>query len=260
VKIPVSVFYVVKNEADRLPLSIQSVREWVDEIVVVDSGSQDETCSVAKQCGADKILFNEWVGYGQQKRFAESRCTHKWLMNLDADEEISPDLKTNIISIFSEGDPKECAYRFKIRNMCSFEKKPSWVATVKTPIRLYDRTQASFRDDPVHDSVVVDELISDRRMVCLKGDVYHRSMRDLNHKISKMNHYSDLQAEKLFREGRYPSVLRVLVEGPVSFFKAYFSRRYFAYGLHGYIVALIWSSGRVARLAKARELRKVQTR
>lgn len=252
-RIPVSVFYIVKNEAVRLPISVRSVREWVDEVVVVDSGSSDATCVVAKQYGADKVLFNEWAGYGRQKRFAEDQCKHKWLINLDADEEISSPLKDEIINLFSQGEPDAPAYRFRIRNMYCFERKPSWAAGMKDPIRLYDKTKARFRNDPVHDSVIFNEATPDQHAVCLKGDVFHRSIDSLSHKWEKINIYSEAQAEKMYLEGRCPSACRILLEGPASFLKAYFLRKHFAYGVHGYAVALIWATGRVLRLAKARE-------
>jgi glycosyltransferase involved in cell wall biosynthesis len=98
-KLPISVFIIAKNEADRINKPILSVIDWVDEVIVIDSGSTDGTQELAKTLGA-KVIYNEWQGYGQQKIFGEKQCRNKWLLNIDADEEISPELAEEIQEIF----------------------------------------------------------------------------------------------------------------------------------------------------------------
>jgi len=86
---PISVYIVAKNEADRIGRAVRSVVQWVDEVIVVDSGSEDATVLVASEAGA-RVLYHAWPGYGPQKRFGEDQCRNEWLLNLDADEEVSP--------------------------------------------------------------------------------------------------------------------------------------------------------------------------
>ncbi|CAA9321253.1 MAG: Possible glycosyltransferase 2 fused to TPR-repeat domain, partial [uncultured Microvirga sp.] len=93
--LPISIFLIARNEADRIGDVIRAVRDLSDDIVVVDSGSTDGTQSVAEALGA-RVIFNPWKGFGPQKRFAEEQCRHEWLLNLDADEVVPPKLKAEI--------------------------------------------------------------------------------------------------------------------------------------------------------------------
>ena len=101
--LPLSVFIIAKNEADRIGETIRAVRDLTDDLVVVDSGSTDGTQDVAEELGA-RVIFNAWPGYGPQKRFAEEQCRHDWLLNLDADEVVPPDLAAEIAALFAAGD------------------------------------------------------------------------------------------------------------------------------------------------------------
>ncbi len=98
--VPISVFIITKNEGDRIGQVIKAASQIASEILVIDSGSSDDTCKIALKLGAS-VLFNEWKGYGPQKIFAESRCKNKWILNIDADEELSPELCDEIKEIFS---------------------------------------------------------------------------------------------------------------------------------------------------------------
>jgi glycosyltransferase involved in cell wall biosynthesis len=101
-KLPISCFIIAKNEADRIARTIRSVRSWVDEVVVVDSESSDETVAVARQEGA-RVVTHPWLGFGGQKRFAEDQCRNDWLFNIDADEVVTGDLQIEIVKLFENG-------------------------------------------------------------------------------------------------------------------------------------------------------------
>lgn len=120
-RLPISVFITTKNEGDRLPKAINSVSEWVDEILVVDSGNEDDTVQVATDLGADKVIFNQWRGYGPQKVFAEQRCHNNWVLSIDADKEISQLLRDEIITTF-ETHPVEAAFILQIPPPYTFPK------------------------------------------------------------------------------------------------------------------------------------------
>jgi glycosyltransferase involved in cell wall biosynthesis len=253
-KLPISVFIIAKDEADRIPKPILSVIDWVEEVIVIDSGSIDKTVEVANSLGA-KTVFNVWKGYGPQKVYGENLCKNKWLLNIDADEEITPELRDEIISLFANDQPPLTAYKIVIKDMDRFAKKTSRFAPMHNQIRLYNLDNAGFKDSTVHDSVVLKPGHAGS-IGQLKGTMNHRTFRSYAHAVEKINRYSGMQAEDMFRRGRRPSALRLIVEPCFAFLKGYFIKRNWLRGMDGFVEAIIYAFGRTLRLAKARELWK----
>ena len=251
-KLPISVFIITKNEADRVATTIKSVRDWVDEIIVVDSGSTDGTMDVAKSAGVDKVMFNEWNGYGAQKIFSEAQCKNNWILNLDADEEISPALRAEILAEFANGMPDENhAYNLRCKITMAHQTEPSRFAFVNAPIRLYNSKTAGFRNSTVHDAVVVQGNVTLKKF---KNVVYHRSFRSIEHMVEKLNDYSTMQAAEMFEHRKEFSALRGVLEPHLMFLKFYILRRHFVYGFFGLVVSRNYAHYRFLRLAKLSEL------
>lgn len=250
----ISVFIITKDEADRVPLAIKSVQGWVDEIIVIDSGSTDNTVNVAKELGAT-VVYNEWKGYGPQKVFGELLCRNKWLLNIDADEEISPELRDEIIKEFENDSQKYKAYSIAITDVNRFSSKVGLFASKHVQTRLYHKDYAGFKDSTVHDSVVLKEGVNEK-IHQFKNIALHRSFRSYSHAVAKINYYSTMQAEDMFARGRRPSLLRIIIEPFISFLKGYFVKRHCFLGVEGFIEGIIYAFARTLRLAKARELWK----
>ncbi|MEP3428927.1 MAG: glycosyltransferase family 2 protein [Roseibium sp.] len=249
-RLALSVFIISKNEADRIPLTIQSVIDWVDEVIVIDSGSNDETVAVAEKLGA-KVIVNDWPGYGQQKRFGEDQCQNDWLLNLDADEEVTPDLASEIKARFEDKSYRQAdCWRIMIRDMFAHEDRPAPWAYGYHQIRLYDRRKGRFSQSPVHDTVRPED---GAKIADLNGIVAHRSIRSLEFQVGKYNRYSDMQVDDMRTRGRKLSKSRLVTEFPISFFKGYFIRRYWRYGWWGFILAINYAHARFLRVAKAYE-------
>lgn len=251
-KLPISVFIIAKNEADRIDKPILSTLNWVDEVIVIDSGSTDGTVEKSRSLGA-RVEYHEWQGYGPQKIYGESLCANHWILNLDADEEISPTLQTEIQSLFKHGEPPCVAYRLDIRILLRFGISPHPFAPSNEPIRLYNAKHAGFKDSTVHDSVVLHDNASQTIGQC-KHKVIHRCFRSYEHMVSKINFYSTMQAKDRFAKGKNPSRLRILVEPLAAFVKSFILRRYCFYGIDGVIHSIVYAFGRTLRLAKTREL------
>jgi glycosyltransferase involved in cell wall biosynthesis len=249
-RLPLSVFIIAKNEADRIPAAIKSAIDWADEVIVIDSGSTDGTVTVAEELGA-KVIYHDWPGYGLQKRFGEDQCRNDWLLNLDADEEITPELASEIQNKFADGSYQDAdAWRIMIRDIFAHESSPAPWAYGFHQIRLYDRRKGRFSDSTVHDTVRPKDgaELSD-----LNGIMAHRSDRSLEFQVAKYNRYSDMQVADMQARGRHLPRLRLLTEFPVSFLKGYFIRRYRKYGWWGVILAINYAHGRFLRVAKAYE-------
>ncbi len=254
-KIPISVFIIAKNEADRIPVVIRAVRDWVDEVIVIDSGSSDDTVSVSEMLGA-RVVFNAWSGYGPQKVFGERLCRNRWLLNLDADEEISSSLADEIHQLFASTEPPCSAYTLPILPLYPFQENGHPWTAFHHPVRLYRKDMAGFKDEAVHDSVVVHE----GRVGHLKGMVLHRSFRSLAHHVEKVNGYSNAQSEVLAKRGRDPGLLLLLLTPLLAFFKQYILRREFVNGIDGIVVSHMYAFQRFIRLAKTRERQRLARR
>jgi glycosyltransferase involved in cell wall biosynthesis len=255
---PISAFIITKNEETRLSKAILSIKDLVDEIIVIDSGSTDGTVALAKSLGA-KTIYNEWAGYVAQKSFGENLCKHKWILNIDADEELSKDLKAEIESIFaSKQEDKFKAYRINFVIMHRKDSKPRFLAPSNRFIRLYRRDFASFGNSvgfTTRDAVTLNDVEKETQNVrILSGPAFHYSGVSIEQLVSKANFYSSEQAKDMLKNGRKPSKLRTYSEFFIHFFKSFFIRRYFVFGYHGFVDSLIFAFARFLRLSKAREL------
>jgi glycosyltransferase involved in cell wall biosynthesis len=249
----ISVFIITKNEADRIAQIIGAVKKIADEILIIDSGSNDKTCEIALQEGA-KVMFNEWQGYGQQKIFGENQCRNKWILNIDADEEVSVELCDEITKIFSQKiDDKIAGFRVKIVNKFRFEDRPHKWAYYYNQLRLYNKELAGFKNSSVHDSVEIKNHNS-VKIEQLKNIIYHQSFRSYSHWLEKINSYSQMQAQDAFKKGKNVSIAKVFLTTILAFFKAFFLRRYFIYGCNGLIYSFIFAFSRFAKAIKIREL------
>lgn len=252
VKIPLSVTIITKNEEDRILESINAIKDIVDEVIIVDSGSDDETCSIALKAGA-KVSYNKWSGYGEQKIFAENQCRNDWVLNLDADEITSPELKKEILQLFlNKKHNRFYAFRVRIVNKFRFEKKPKKYAYYYNQIRLYNKKFAGFKDSAVHDSVILHGS-NNKKVGQLKNIVFHQSFRSFSHWIEKINSYSSMQSVDSFKKGKEPSYTKILLSPIFAFLKAYLVRRYFIYGADGIIYSKIYAFSRFTKLIKTRE-------
>ncbi len=248
--LPLSVFIIAKDEADRIEKTIESVSGWVDEVIVIDSGSVDDTVAVATKRGA-RVVHNDWPGYGPQKRFGEDQCRNDWLLNLDADEEVTPALASELKEMFASGSYKQAGgWRIMIRDVYAHEERPAPWAYGYHQIRLYDRHQGRFSESTVHDTVRPN---TDTVIKSVKQIIAHRSIRSLDFQVGKYNRYSNMQVADLRARSRRLPKRRLLTEFPAAFLKAYFVRRYRKYGWWGLILSVNYAHARFLRVAKAYE-------
>ncbi|KZL15751.1 Glycosyl transferase family 2 [Pseudovibrio axinellae] len=249
-RIPLSVFIIAKNEEDRIGRTISNCIDWADEVIVIDSGSTDQTVNVAQRLGA-RVLHNDWPGYGLQKRFGEDQCRHDWILNLDADEVATDELKDEILDLFQTSViASHDFWTVNIYDVWAHEETAVKHAYAYKQIRLYRKSIGRFSASAVHDTVRPPQ---NARLGVLKGRVEHRSIRSLAFQYDKMNRYSSMQVKEMHGRGRHLPKSRLLYEFPMAFLKGYLIRRYYQYGWWGLIASTNYATGRYMRLAKSIE-------
>lgn len=256
-KIPLSVFIIAQDEADRIVKVIESVVDWVDEVIVIDSGSKDDTVQVSKKAGA-RVIYNPWPGYGQQKRFGEEQCRNSWVLNLDADEVLSDEVKDDIQELFRDAPPKSTyGYRLNIYTVVPHAPHRHRGLPKFSPVRLYNTSYGRYSPHYVHDRVEIKDDYVEHKP--LKGYVHHYSIRNISHLISKLNSYSDQQIKTFKSRSKLSLGLRLIIEFPFNFIRYYFFRRLFLSGMYGFIMAMIYAFFRFEKIAKAYERELNQT-
>jgi glycosyltransferase involved in cell wall biosynthesis len=227
---------------------------WVDEIVVVDSGSTDDTVAVCRELGASVHETADWPGYGPQKNRALALAGGEWIVSLDADEWMSPALREEIGRAIAAPDAK-AAYAIPRRSsFCGrFMRHSGWWPDYVT--RLYRRGAARFSDDRVHERLIVDGATGR-----LREPILHEAITDLDQMLTKMNQYSSVSARMRHEEGRRGSLASALAHGGWTFFRTYVLRLGFLDGREGFMLAVANAEGSYYRYLKlmmlAREKRR----
>lgn len=225
---------ITLNEADNIRAACESV-EWADEILVVDSESIDATRDLAAACGA-RVLTNPWPGFAKQKQFAVEKAKHDWIFSLDADERVSPELRTSIADL-SRQDESSVAPGYRIARrayyMGRWIRGGGWYPDYQ--LRLFDRRRGHWRDRIVHESVTMDP---GARVGTLPGDILHYSMRDPEHHRRMIEErYAPLGARQMLRDGKHTSKIQMATAGPFAFVRSYLLKGGFRDGAAGLTIA-----------------------
>jgi glycosyltransferase involved in cell wall biosynthesis len=244
---PLSAVLITRNAAAVLAPCLESLA-FADEIVVVDSGSSDGTAEIARRYGA-RLVQKEWLGFGRQKQYAVDQARHDWVLCLDADETVSPELAASIQAALAR--PVSPVYRMPRRNrflgrwLSHGEGYPDW-----SP-RLFNRMNARWSDDLVHEKVLYAVTPG-----TLQGDLMHDSSDDLTAYLERQNRYTTLAARQAYELGRSAGFFHLLMSPVVRFFKFYVFRLGFLDGMPGLVHISIGCMNSYLKYAKLIELRK----
>jgi glycosyltransferase involved in cell wall biosynthesis len=237
-----SVVVITKNEAFNLTQCLASVT-FADELVVVDSGSTDNTVQIAQSFDARILQTSDWPGFGIQKNRAVDLSTHEWILSIDADERIGPDLREEILQAIAA--PSHTVYALNRRSSyCGQTMNHSgWYPD--PVVRLFKRGAARFSDDLVHESLRTSAPIG-----MLHGAMPHLSFRDLESVLDKVNRYSTAGAQSLAMKGKHASLGKALLHGFWAFFRTFIVRRGFLDGRMGLVLAISNAEGTYYRYLK----------
>ena len=242
--IKVSVYIICKNEEKHIKRVLESVKEFT-EIIIVDSGSIDNTLEIAKNY-TDNIYHQEWMGFAKQKEYARSLCSNEWVLNLDADEELTIELKNEIISTINENKVDGLNIKISSLYLGKFNSEKS---KFNRRIRFFRKDLGYYPEKLVHESIIVNGKIKKA-----KGFIYDYGTIDLKTHLDKINAYSSLRAEEKFEKNKKSSLLKLLFVFPLAFFKSYIIKRSFLNGTRGFIAAMNNSFYAYLKEAKLYEL------
>lgn len=240
----VSVTIITRNEADRLGRALESVR-WADDIVVLDSGSTDGTESVARRYTDRFYVRDDWQGYGIQKQRALELALGDWVLSLDADEAATPELRQALEDVTAVDDDI-AAYNVARLNhyLGAWFGTRGWHREWKS--RLLRRERVRFRDDVVHENVIINGPV--RRLE--RGALLHWPYRDMQHHLEKINQYTTLSAVQQYERGRRSGPVRALAHGTAGFTKQYLLEGGFLYGRAGLTAAAMGGTHAFLKHAK----------
>ncbi len=243
--IKLSLIIIAKNEESQISKFLESVK-WVDEIIVLDSGSTDKTVSICKEF-TPHVFETDWQGFGIQKQRALEKATGDWVLSMDADEIISPQLRAEIEHAINQNQfdafllPRLSSYCGK------FIKHGGWYPDYI--LRLFRREIARFTDDIIHEHAVVEGKIGK-----LTAPILHESYSDFSEVLEKVNSYSTLQAQKLASHDVKSSLSKAIFRALWKFIQTYFVKAGFLDGMHGLMLAISSAEGVYYKYLKLLEL------
>jgi len=228
----ISLCLITLNEEQNLPRCLKSCADLADEIVVLDSGSSDGTEKIARQFGA-RWQHQDWLGFVGQKNKALSLARHPWVFSLDADEELSSELRDEI-KLLKEIEPADDRSGFSVPRCVLYEGR--WIRHgdwyPDRLVRLFRRERAKFTGGKVHE-----RLEADGRIVPLRGELYHHSFRDAADHWARCREYARLWAETQHEAGQSASVIAPCTHALYRWFRGYVLRRGFLDGKQGWRIA-----------------------
>lgn len=240
--LPLSVVIVACNEAERIGRALASV-QWADDIVVVDSGSTDGTQAICLEYGA-RVIHHAWDGFIGQKNFAVTQARNEWVLNLDADEEISSPLRTSIEQTLAT-EPPVRGYQIA---RCAFYlgrwiRHSGWYPDYR--VRLWDRRHGRFGGYEPHADVKLDS-----RPGRLRGDILHYPYRDISDNLRRIDSYTTAMAGAFLAQGRHAHLWPLLVHPPWTFLRKYILQGGFLDGFPGLVIAGLSACSVFAKYAK----------
>jgi len=232
-----SVTIIAQDEADRIEPCLQSVANWADEIIVLDSGSSDNTVEIARRY-TDKVFETDWPGYGPQKQRALEKANCDWVLSIDADERVSPELRHDIDAALTD-NPEYVGYRTPWA-VIVYGHRMDFGRSARAPRRLFKREGARFTDAQVHEHVV----LAPGKKGTLEGRLYHYTHRNYGHALQKSAKYAWLGGQKRFAAGKWGGGLPVAaLRSAWNFILIYFLRLGFLDGPVGFVVAVTYAQG-----------------
>lgn len=229
-----SAVIIAKDEQAVIGRCLAALAGWADEIVVViDRASSDDTAKIARSYPT-RVVVSDWLGFGRQKQLALDSAGGAWVLSIDADEVVTPELREEIDRLLA-GDPRHAGYRIR-RSIQAFNRRLDHGECGQAPLRLFRREGSRFTESAVHETVRVPG-----RVGRLRSRLLHYSIRDLGHQMDKLNRYAWLWAHERHRRGKRAGLGSAVAHGLWSFVEVYLLRLGILDGRLGLTLALLQS-------------------
>lgn len=229
----ISTVIIAQNEEECISKAIRSCLSFSDEIVLVDSGSQDATVRIAENLGC-RVYFHEWMGYAVQRNFGAEKASYAWIFFIDADEVVDEQLAQALLNWKQQ--PQLEANAFSALRIGDFWGK--WLdARPESHTRLYNKTVFQIKDVLVHEGPNVGQ----EQVIRLPGVIWHYGFRDISDLIIRFNRYTDLDAQQAHRTGSRFNWIRLLLKPPAKFFQQYVWYGMYRQGMAGFTLSILWS-------------------
>ncbi|MEX2663276.1 MAG: glycosyltransferase family 2 protein [Vicinamibacterales bacterium] len=238
-----TVTVITYNEAAHIQDALDSVA-WADEVLVVDSGSTDGTADLARARGA-RVVVREWPGYSAQKNFAAGAATHEWILSVDADERVTPELAAEVLALLAKG-PDAGGYRVQRVSyyLGRWIRSTDWYPDYQ--LRLYNRRAGEWNGLRIHESFRLHQGTPST----LRGELQHFAYRDIAHHLQKIDAYTTLVADQAHEQGRRTHPLAMALHAWFAFVRNYILRGGFRDGAPGLIISMLNSYYVFLKLAK----------
>ncbi|MDB5274133.1 MAG: glycosyltransferase family 2 protein [Chitinophagaceae bacterium] len=230
-KSPISAVIITKNEEAHIARCIQSLLPLTDDIVIIDSGSTDHTSDVCKQFSVS-FEVKPWQGFSAAKNHGNSLAKHNYILSIDGDEELSADMRQAIAELMNS--PIHVAYDLPfLTNFCGkWIRHGAWYP--ESHIRIFDKSVVKWEGD-IHEKLIIPSKAKIGKLT--KGYIHHYTISNLKEYIEKINHYTSLHAEDLFKRGKKASFVKLYIAPCFSFFRDYILKLGILDGYHGYTIA-----------------------
>lgn len=228
----ISTFILCCNEEKKIRQCLESI-SWSDEIIIVDSGSTDQTLDIAREF-TDKIYHNDWPGFVAQKKYGLSLCSNEWVLNIDSDEVVSPELQNEIKQKLQLNDPE--IHGFEINRVVYFLgkwwRKGGWYPEYR--LRLLRKSHTTWGGVDPHEKAIVTGKVER-----IKGELLHFTYDSIHDQIQSLNNHSTWAAKSLAKEGEQTTFVNIVLRPISRFIKFYFLKKGFLEGLPGVLVAIL---------------------
>jgi len=245
----ISAVIITYNEERRLEDALKSLAGVVSEIVVVDCLSTDETAKIARRF-TDRVFERTWTNFAEQKNFANGKAAHSWILSLDADERVSPELRKELLNLRAV-EPEVDAFFIprQVYYLGHWVRHSGWYPDRK--LRLFRKAKAHWEGEYVHERLVVEGPIGK-----LRGTIHHFTYRNIHEHLARINTFSDLGAQKLYAQKRKARLYHLVLLPFFRFVRAYFWRRGFLDGFPGLVISVLTGYAVFVRYAKLKEIWK----